>query len=89
MQQHFRIRVWGRVQGVAFRVSTKEWAEELGLAGWVQNESGGSMVVVAEGEAGALQEFVRRCRVGPTAAKVEAMELIQQPVEGLVGFVVR
>ncbi len=41
----FRIKVTGRVQGVFFRASTKEKAEELGINGWVRNEPDGSVLI--------------------------------------------
>ena len=34
-----KIRVNGKVQGVWFRAFTRDRATELGLTGWVQNET--------------------------------------------------
>ena len=34
-----RLRITGRVQGVAFRASTVTMARALGLAGWVANRA--------------------------------------------------
>ena len=40
----------GRVQGVFFRASTKNKAEELCLTGWVRNRSDGTVEACFEGE---------------------------------------
>mmetsp|Transcript_24194 Transcript_24194/g.37474 ORF Transcript_24194/g.37474 Transcript_24194/m.37474 type:complete len:146 (+) Transcript_24194:39-476(+) len=48
----FSFEVTGKVQGVSFRRHTNGRAEELGLVGWVRNESSGSVVgEVAGGDA--------------------------------------
>jgi acylphosphatase len=47
-----RLRITGRVQGVAFRASAVTAARALGLAGWVTNRADGSVEVVAEGDFG-------------------------------------
>jgi len=39
----------GRVQGVFFRVNTRNKAYELGLTGWVKNNYDGDVEVVCEG----------------------------------------
>ena len=45
-----RIVVRGRVQGVFFRVSTRDRARALGLGGWVSNLPDGRVQVTASGE---------------------------------------
>lgn len=45
-----RYAVYGKVQGVFFRDSTVECANTLGVAGWVQNNSDGSVGGEAIGE---------------------------------------
>jgi len=42
-------RVYGRVQGVAFREYTRREAVRLGLFGWVRNHSDGTVEVLFEG----------------------------------------
>ena len=66
-----RIRVQGKVQGVFFRASTQEKAEELGLKGWVRNEPDGSVLIHAEGDEEELRRLVEWCWQGPSAASVK------------------
>ncbi|MDH3830670.1 MAG: acylphosphatase, partial [Gammaproteobacteria bacterium] len=49
-----RFYVSGRVQGVFFRVSTREQAQALGLTGEVSNMRDGRVVVTACGPQAAL-----------------------------------
>jgi acylphosphatase len=48
----------GRVQGVFFRATTQEVARRFDVAGWVRNESDGSVRMVAEGEEAELDRFL-------------------------------
>ena len=66
-----RIKVSGKVQGVFFRASTKGRAEELGIRGWVKNESDGSVLIEAEGDEESMNEFTNWCKDGPLLSKVE------------------
>ncbi len=50
MKIRVHILVSGKVQGVFFRSSTKDKAEELSLSGWVRNLSDGRVEAVFEGE---------------------------------------
>ena len=81
--------VTGRVQGVSYRQYTQEQAERLELDGWVRNLTDGRVEVLLEGEEAAVRELAAWLEQGPTAAKVEAVELEQQPVQGIAGFIVR
>lgn len=65
-----RYRVEGEVQGVGFRWYVREQARALELAGWVRNEPDGAVVLVASGEATALDALERALKVGPRQASV-------------------
>lgn len=54
-----RYRFSGIVQGVGFRYEAKMLADQLGLVGWAQNKSDGTVVIEIEGEAGCIDEFLR------------------------------
>ncbi len=60
-RQRLRVRVEGTVQGVGFRPFVYRVATELGLAGWVLNDSRG-VLIEAEGERDALDALVGRMR---------------------------
>ena len=77
-----RLHITGRVQGVAFRASTVATAWELGLSGWVANRADGSVEAVAEGDDAAVTALVRWCHHGPPAARVDHVEVIDEPVQG-------
>ena len=75
-----RLRITGRVQGVAFRASTVTAAQSLGLAGWVANRADGSVEAVAEGDEAGMAAFIRWCHYGPPAARVDHVEVTDEPV---------
>ncbi|WP_324733830.1 acylphosphatase [Pseudomonas paeninsulae] len=81
--------VSGRVQGVSFRQNTAMQAERLELDGWVRNLSDGRVEVLFEGEEVAVRELALWLEAGPCTAKVVALELAEQPLQGIAGFVVR
>lgn len=66
--------VRGRVQGVGFRYFVLGLAARTGLTGWVANEAGDSVRVVAEGSRPALDALLGALRQGPPGARVERVE---------------
>jgi acylphosphatase len=69
-----RFLVSGIVQGVFYRASTREKAQQLGLTGHARNLPDGRVEVIAHGESGALDAFERWLWQGPPAARVESVE---------------
>ncbi|MFW6151877.1 MAG: acylphosphatase [Verrucomicrobiota bacterium] len=69
---HFLIS--GKVQGVCFRMDTRDKAEQLGLTGWVRNRSDGKVEVMAEGWQNDLKEFRKWCGKGPAMAYVTGVD---------------
>jgi acylphosphatase len=67
--------VRGRVQGVFFRASAQREAKRLGLTGWVRNRSDGSVEILAEGEEDQLKELIAWANRGPSAARVERVDV--------------
>lgn len=80
------IRVSGKVQGVFFRESAKQMADELGLTGFVRNEPNGSVYIEAEGEEASIEKFVAWCKEGPEHAKPDAVTSSRQPLSDFEGF---
>jgi acylphosphatase len=75
-----RLCITGRVQGVAYRASTVTIARTLGLAGWMANRADGSVEAVAEGDEVGVAVFIRWCHQGPPAARVDHVEVTDEPV---------
>jgi acylphosphatase len=67
--------VRGRVQGVFFRAATQREARRLGITGWVKNRADGNVEVVAEGEEDAIKELTSWANHGPSAARVDAVDV--------------
>jgi hydrogenase maturation protein HypF len=71
-----RFTVTGVVQGVGFRPFVHRIAGELGLAGFVGNDSG-AVFVEAQGERERLAEFGRRLRAqAPPLAQISAIRVV-------------
>ncbi len=82
-----RFVVRGRVQGVGFRWFVEREAHILGIAGWVRNNSDGSVEVLATGTRDQLAGLRSRLREGPRAARVDdVQESEARPVPGLSTF---
>lgn len=66
----FHLLIKGKVQGVFYRATAKEIADELGITGWVKNTPEGNVESVVCGADSKLQQFVAWCKKGPSRAKV-------------------
>ena len=70
-----QVIVYGRVQGVYFRVFTSRHATELGLTGYVRNlRDWHAVEVQAEGERNKLERLIGNLKTGPSGARVEKVE---------------
>lgn len=83
--------VFGRVQGVGFRMFVRARARSLGLSGWVRNqEDGRSVELVAEGPRDRLDRLRALCAMGPPGALVDDVEWEwQEPTRVLMSFEIR
>ena len=72
-----KVNITGRVQGVYYRVETKNTADRLGIKGYVKNLSNGSVEAVFEGNSTAVRQMTDWCRKGPAAAAVEHVQTQQ------------
>ena len=54
------LRVTGRVQGVGFRATARQFAGQLGLMGYAANLPDGSVEICAQGEREHLEKFPTR-----------------------------
>ena len=60
----------GLVQGVGYRYYAMRKASVYGLKGFAKNLVDGRVEVVAEGERGLLEEFIKDLKQGPISAHV-------------------
>lgn len=83
------VRVRGRVQDVAYRWWTEQNARELDVAGWVRNDSDGSVEAHLEGKPEHVERLIERMRGGPPAARVASLDAISAEVQRYGQFEVR
>ena len=74
-----RVRIAGRVQGVFFRASCADLARDLGLDGWVRNRPDGDLEAVFQGPDEAVDRIVEWCGSGPPSARVDTLEVSDEP----------
>jgi acylphosphatase len=85
-----RIRIEGVVQGVFYRYSTQQKAQELGVKGWVRNCWDGSVECLVEGERDKVEALIQWCHRGPPGARVEKVTANWEEYTGdLKGFSIK
>ena len=84
-----RLLISGRVQGVGFRDSTRQVAEQLHLGGWVRSLGDGRVEAVFEGPAADVARAVAWCEGGPPGARVAAIKVEREEPIGETSFRVR
>lgn len=75
------VKITGKVQGVCYRAWTRETALEIGLSGWVRNMPDRSVEAVFAGRAEQVDLMLDKCRSGPPAAEVTAVELLSEQIQ--------
>ncbi len=68
------INVYGHVQGVFFRYTTRKFARRLGLTGRVKNLPNGSVYIEAEGPEHKLIELLEFSNKGPKHAHIDRVD---------------
>lgn len=84
-----RLRIHGRVQGVFFRGWAVDAARALGLRGWVRNRRDGTVEMIVAGEEEPVRLMIERCRQGPSAARVDRVEIEETDEVAEPGFAQR
>ena len=82
--KHYSVK--GQVQGVFFRFNTKRKADELGLSGWVKNNSDGSVEVLIQGPVEKVKIMVRKLKKGFPGSKVVSVTELGDVKKVFSGF---
>jgi len=69
------LRIFGRVQGVWYRESMRQQAEQLGITGWVRNRLDGSVEALVQGDAAKVERIIQWARRGPEQALVNHIDI--------------
>jgi acylphosphatase/uncharacterized protein YdcH (DUF465 family) len=69
-----RLRITGRVQRVGYRRYVLDKAQELGVAGFIENLEDGSVRLFAQAEDDVLEQFLQAVRNPPPPAIVRSVE---------------
>ncbi len=80
--KRYRIKAFGEVQGVFFRVFCRENADKLGLKGYARNMPDNTVEIVVEGDENKIKQFMGLCRKGPKAAAVDKIEVKEEEFRG-------
>jgi len=81
MKKSIHILISGRVQGVFFRYSARQRAEELGLTGYARNLYDGRVEIIAQGEETGLKSLLAWAYRGPSGASVDEVEISWVPIK--------
>ena len=84
-----KILIYGKVQGVFFRASTKSKAIEHNIRGWCRNTDKGQVEIFAQGYYKNLNEFFKWCNEGSELAEVEKVEVEFVDPEKFESFEIR
>ena len=79
-------KIYGRVQGVGFRVWTKNNAEEYSLTGWVKNCPDGTVECELSGEKKVIKAFLEKCQRGPILSSVKKIYKEERPFVKIENF---
>ena len=89
MRRCIHFLVSGRVQGVFFRLHTRQQAQRCKLTGWVRNLPDGRVEGVASGEENGLDTFREWLQQGPDLARVTGVEIEELEHGEFDGFIIK
>jgi len=89
MLKTFSIIVSGKVQGVYYRQSTQEKAQQLFIDGIVKNLPDGNVQIIATGTADQVDQLIVWCKQGPPHAVVTSVHVEELAPQQFTGFVIQ
>ncbi|MCX7097911.1 MAG: acylphosphatase [Methylococcales bacterium] len=81
MTRSVKIIVSGRVQGVYFRLFTRNKAKQLGVGGHAMNLPDGRVEILAHATPENIEKLIRWCHKGPVTARVDHVEWFELDLE--------
>lgn len=72
--ERHKIVIYGKVQGVGFRLWLRNVADSLSLYGSCRQLDNGSCEAIVQGERRFIKQFIVACKRGPSEAVVERIE---------------
>jgi acylphosphatase len=84
MTVHLLIK--GKVQGVFYRASAKDVAEQLSINGWIRNTREGNVEAMVSGDEDRVKEFIEWCKKGPRRAEVTKVMVTEKEDERFESF---
>ena len=81
-----RLTIKGKVQGVFYRATAKDIADQFGIKGWVRNLPNNNVEITATATEELLQKFIDWCKQGPPRAKVDDVIVEELNLEEFNGF---
>lgn len=83
--------VSGKVQGVGYRMATRDRATQLNVRGYVQNLSNGNVKIIALGEDSSVNFLLEWAKSGPSSATVDRVEteVVSENIEEFTDFTIR
>ncbi len=82
-------RVYGKVQGVGFRMYAYRQADRLGITGWIKNLSDGSVEFFCQASDVELSYFIDLLKRGNTSSVVENLEYHDSEITQSSSFLVK
>jgi acylphosphatase len=81
-----RLVILGRVQGVGFRASMMDAAQDAGVDGWVRNCPDGTVEAWVQGEPAAVERVITWAERGPPLARVTRVDVSDVAPQSIAGF---
>ena len=81
MKKQAHIYYSGRVQGVGFRFTAQDLANDLGIRGWVKNLRDDRVEIIAEAEETVLKDFLAKIKQN-FSHYIQDIDIEWQPATG-------